>query len=458
MAKLRVREAGGAEGEPRKPARKQTPRKPRGAVARAADAILEQSTTVAVPSRFRSLVGEAVGVRLDQVSLTAPRGRSRLDRVTLEIAPGELVALLGPTGSGKSALLRVIAGLERPSSGRIWAAGMALEALGARELDAYRLQRVGILSADPELLDGLTGVENAALPLRLAGIAPAGSAARARKLLDLLGAGRAAELRPARFGALERRLVALARAVAPAPGLLLVDEPLAGLTEEDGRRLLALLGELNRSGLTVAVFTSDPELALQATRTIRLRAGRALPAAEAPRALHAPGALEQPAVAPPGELLRLAAHLPHRAPQLASLVAGAATAAALATVLSLAHPIGRGLPALAALLAVGGLASLVALSLASAASRRRPLGMLRELGGGAEEIARVLLLEAAGLGLAAGIAGVFVAYALSRAAHLPAPGAAGDAGAVVAGALLMVGAALPAAYAARLPGFLGPGG
>ena len=229
-------------------------------------------------------VKDAVRVhRMGDVAVTALNG------VSLEIAPGEFVALVGPSGSGKSTLLALLGGLDRPTSGSVEAGAVHLEKLPDRELADYRLQTVGTIFQTFNLLSGLTARDNVALPMRLAGMPSSRRRARADHLLGVVGLEQRAGFRPNRLSGGEQQRVAVARALANRPGLLLADEPTGNLDSAAGARVLELVEELNRAGATVVMVTHDAEVAAHAQRTISLRDGKIV-GDSAPRSVPATGA------------------------------------------------------------------------------------------------------------------------------------------------------------------------
>ncbi len=208
---------------------------------------------------------------LDTAPVRALRG------VDLEVAPGELVALVGPSGSGKSTLLNVVAGLELPDDGSVAVAGHALADLDEAGRARLRRRHLGIVFQFFHLLDAMTAAENVALAALAAGVPRRAAAARAHDLLDLLGLLDKAGATPATLSGGQRQRLAIARALANEPALLLADEP-TGALDTDGRdEVLELFGRLHADGQAILVVTHDPLVAAVAQRVVRLRDGRVEP-------------------------------------------------------------------------------------------------------------------------------------------------------------------------------------
>lgn len=205
-----------------------------------------------------------------------------LKGVDLEIPAGEFVAVAGPSGSGKTTLLGLLAGLDRPTAGRVIVDGQDLEALTEDERARFRVNRIGFVFQTFHLLPTLTALENVLVPLELAGAAAAGSRhsarhvrARAAALLDRVGLGDRAHHYPVQLSGGERQRVSLARAFANRPRILFADEPTGNLDRETGAKVAALLEQLNRdTGTTLVLVTHDGELAGRADRILRLEGGR----------------------------------------------------------------------------------------------------------------------------------------------------------------------------------------
>jgi putative ABC transport system ATP-binding protein len=212
---------------------------------------------------------------LEDVRLTLPSTAGPvniLSGITLRIAPGETVALLGPSGSGKSSLLMVAEGLEAPSSGRICVAGTDLTRLGEDALARFRRGHVGIVFQSFHLIPTMTALENVAVPLELQG---AGDAfARAAAELEAVGLGARLGHYPGQLSGGEQQRVALARAMAPRPQVLFADEPTGNLDGATGAGVADLLFALQaRNGTTLFLVTHEETLARRCSRIIRLKDG-----------------------------------------------------------------------------------------------------------------------------------------------------------------------------------------
>jgi macrolide transport system ATP-binding/permease protein len=221
-----------------------------------------------------------VGLRLDAVSREFG-GRDEmhvtaLRNVTLDVGPCEFVAIVGPSGCGKSTLLSLMGGLDRPTSGHVYGAGLPLGELPDRDLSDYRLQRVSTIFQTFNLIPSMTVEDNVALPLTLAGVELEERRKRAHHLLALVGLENRARTRASRLSGGEQQKVAVARALANRPGLILADEPTGSLDSTAGEGVLNLLDDLNRRGATVVLVTHDPEVARRARRVVRMIDGRAI--------------------------------------------------------------------------------------------------------------------------------------------------------------------------------------
>ena len=201
------------------------------------------------------------------------RAVSVLSDVTLEVPARQFLAVAGPSGSGKSTLLGLIAGLDRPTAGSITVGGVDITRLDEDALARFRLDTIGYIFQSFHLVPTLNAEENVAVPLELAGERDA--LPRARALLGELGLGDRADHYPVQLSGGEQQRVAVARAVARRPALLLADEPTGNLDSATGKRIIELIVGLNRSlGSTLVLVTHDAALAGHADRLVTLRDGR----------------------------------------------------------------------------------------------------------------------------------------------------------------------------------------
>ena len=215
-------------------------------------------------------------IRLDGVTKTYQAGAPpALADLSLDVAAGEVAAVMGPSGSGKSTLLNLIAGLDRPTAGTITVAGRRIDNLSESGLARFRARHVGIIFQFFNLLDDLTVQDNVLLPAQLAGASRRAARARADELLVQMGIERHRDDYPARLSGGQRQRVAIARALVNSPDLLLADEPTGALDTATGLAIGRLLQELNAHGQTLVLVTHDPALAERyAARTVRLLDGR----------------------------------------------------------------------------------------------------------------------------------------------------------------------------------------
>ena len=193
--------------------------------------------------------------------------------ISLRIGRGETVGLVGPSGSGKSSLLMLMGGLERATGGEVRALGQDLTAMDEDALARFRMGNMGIVFQSFHLIPTMTALENVATPLELAGRADAFEAAAAA--LVAVGLGHRADHYPAQLSGGEQQRVALARATAPAPAILLADEPTGNLDQANGAAIMELLFALSeQQGATLVLVTHAPELAARCDRVVQLGDGR----------------------------------------------------------------------------------------------------------------------------------------------------------------------------------------
>jgi putative ABC transport system ATP-binding protein len=196
-----------------------------------------------------------------------------LDDVSLVIKRGEMVAVMGPSGSGKSTLLNVLGTLDAPTSGEIVIAGQELSHV--RDVDRLRAQVVGFVFQQHNLMPILTAVENTMVPMRGGRLSRTRQRQRAMELLGRVGLADHADRFPSQLSGGEAQRVAVARALANAPPLILADEPTGNLDSQSGADVLELLQEMNAEfGMTLVMVTHDPVVALSTRRILTLRDGR----------------------------------------------------------------------------------------------------------------------------------------------------------------------------------------
>nr|WP_047169813.1 ATP-binding cassette domain-containing protein [Sphingomonas sp. Y57] len=209
------------------------------------------------------------------VRLALGKGSARVDilkGIDLAIRAGETVALLGPSGSGKSSLMAVLSGLERADGGQIDIAGLDFGRLDEDALAAARRGRIGIILQAFHLLPTMTALENVAVPLELAGEADA--FARAAAELEAVGLGHRLDHYPSQLSGGEQQRVAIARATAARPAILFADEPTGNLDGATGETIMDLLFDRQReTGATLLVITHDPALAARCARIVEMRDG-----------------------------------------------------------------------------------------------------------------------------------------------------------------------------------------
>lgn len=196
-----------------------------------------------------------------------------LDDVTFDIPDKQKVAIVGPSGSGKSTLLGLIAGLDRPTSGTIWLNGVEITGLREQAMARLRLANVGYIFQSFHLIPTLTALENVAVPLELAG--DVGARERARDVLHAVGLGHRMSHYPVQLSGGEQQRVAVARAFACRPPILLADEPTGNLDSVTGQQIIDLILALHRDmGTTLVLVTHDHNLATSMERVIALRDGQ----------------------------------------------------------------------------------------------------------------------------------------------------------------------------------------
>jgi putative ABC transport system ATP-binding protein len=213
---------------------------------------------------------------LSAAGLTKSYGdRPVLAGVSLQVRPGERLALTGPSGSGKTTLLNCIGGVDRPDAGSIELAGIRLDRMDSAGLARIRRERIGTIFQFFHLLPTLTVAENVELPLQLLRVAAAERAPRVQRLLERVGLDGRAQALPTQLSGGEQQRVAIARALIHRPALLLADEPTGNLDSANGQNILALLRELtDEARIALVLVTHSEEAAAICHRRLHVRDGR----------------------------------------------------------------------------------------------------------------------------------------------------------------------------------------
>jgi putative ABC transport system ATP-binding protein len=193
--------------------------------------------------------------------------------VSLSIARGENVAIIGPSGSGKSSLMNILGGLDRPSAGHYRFEGEDVGEFDDNDLASFRSRRIGFVFQSFQLLPRLSALQNVELPMIYAGVSPQERKDRAAAMLDRVGLGNRKGHRPTQMSGGQQQRVAIARALANQPDLLLADEPTGALDTQTGQDVLELFKSLNADGLTLVIVTHDLEVAAEARRRVTFRDG-----------------------------------------------------------------------------------------------------------------------------------------------------------------------------------------
>ena len=193
--------------------------------------------------------------------------------VDLQIRQGELVAIVGPSGSGKSTLLHVMGILDRPDSGTVRITGLDITRLTDRQLAALRATRIGFVFQRFFLAEHATVADNVGEGLLYAGVSAAERRRQAIRALDRVGLGHRAAARPTQLSGGERQRIAIARALAGRPAIVLADEPTGNLDSTNGHSIIALMEELNADGATIVIITHDHALAARMPRQVEMLDG-----------------------------------------------------------------------------------------------------------------------------------------------------------------------------------------
>lgn len=196
-----------------------------------------------------------------------------LQGVSIKIEEGEFIAIMGPSGSGKSSLMNIIGCLDRPSGGQYWLGDREVSRLSRNELAAVRNREIGFVFQNYNLLPRMSAFENVQLPMEYAGVPKAKRQVRARELLEVVGLGGRAYHDPVQLSGGQQQRVAIARALTNRPKLVLADEPTGALDTRSGLEIMAIFQELNRQGITVVIVTHEPDVARFSGRRLSFRDG-----------------------------------------------------------------------------------------------------------------------------------------------------------------------------------------
>jgi putative ABC transport system ATP-binding protein len=194
--------------------------------------------------------------------------------VDLDVAAGEMIAIMGPSGSGKSTLLNILGCLDRPTAGSYDLDGEPVAALPPDRLADIRQRKIGFVFQSFHLLARMSALRNVELPMIFAGTSASERRARALQALERVGLAHRAEHRPNQLSGGERQRVAIARAVVMHPAILLADEPTGNLDSESGEAVLQLLQRMHAEGLTILVVTHNPDVGGRTDRILRMHDGR----------------------------------------------------------------------------------------------------------------------------------------------------------------------------------------
>ncbi len=215
-------------------------------------------------------------IRTDRVGKRYRSGELETDAlrgVSLAIPRGAFTCIVGPSGHGKSTLMHLIGGLDRPTEGRVYLDEIEISGLNSNALAALRARRIGFVFQFFNLLQGLTAAENVECALMLAGVPARDHRARARELLALVGLAERADHRPSQLSGGQQQRVAIARALANAPDILLMDEPTGNLDSRAEAEVIDLLMQLNGQGTTIVIVTHNESIAARAGQVIRVKDG-----------------------------------------------------------------------------------------------------------------------------------------------------------------------------------------
>ncbi len=205
---------------------------------------------------------------LGQTRVNAMRG------ISLEISPGEFVAVRGPSGSGKSTFMNIIGCLDRPTQGEYWLTGKQVSRMSVAELAIVRNRLIGFIFQGFNLLSRATALSNVELPMVYAGLTKELRISRATQALQMVGLGSRLDHKPAQLSGGQQQRVAIARSLVNSPSLILADEPTGNLDSRTSVEVMGVMQSLNQQGLTIILVTHEPDIAEYASRQITFRDGR----------------------------------------------------------------------------------------------------------------------------------------------------------------------------------------
>jgi putative ABC transport system ATP-binding protein len=224
-------------------------------------------------------VDEQPLIRFEKISKTYQMGEvlvHALREIAFEVRMGEMVAIMGASGSGKSTMLNLLGTLDRPTSGHYYLDGEPVEALDEYELSALRNRKIGFVFQSFNLLPRDNALQNVELPMVYAGVPPAKRREKAQHALERVGLGDRMDHLPNQLSGGQQQRVSIARAIVNEPRMLLADEPTGALDSATTNQVMELFCDLHRQGMTVVLVTHDPNIATYAERVVRFKDGRIL--------------------------------------------------------------------------------------------------------------------------------------------------------------------------------------
>lgn len=196
-----------------------------------------------------------------------------LKNICFQMEEGEYVAIMGPSGSGKTTLMNIVGCLDQATSGSFWLDGQEISSCTENQMSDIRLNKVGFVFQNFQLLPRQSALENVALPLTYAGIPKKERRERAREALERVGLADRVDFKPTQLSGGQKQRVAIARAMVNRPKILLADEPTGALDSRSGRQVMELFHELNKEGVSILMITHDAEIASWASRKVEIRDG-----------------------------------------------------------------------------------------------------------------------------------------------------------------------------------------